>query len=384
MDIQGEGFHTSIWQHSDLKSWARGFFAPNFIILGLISSLTPRTAAALTFELAVSDSKSHEVSFVSSVYQWNPIAMRERTPGMFSISFPEPVLPEIQYKFLLDGKWTLDPHNPITAPDGWGGANNIYSCSHYATPIEAEPSLEFSQYSVKALKITDYNGELRTINLLLPVYRTSGRSNLNKSVNLVIFHDGDDYLKQAEIRRVLAYRTAKSSTTEWIGIAISSIDRMEEYGLGARSQLYSKWLTQTLIPLIEKRFIFVGPRRGLSSAKRIAVGPSLGGLFSFYQFLSEPGFFNGVIAQSASVWFARDQIQSLALAYPTRRRVDPSILAIVDYGNFETDNLISAIENVSPALKAKLKNQFEIQSYPSTHSWIAWANRIPSQLEEFE
>lgn len=42
------------------------------------------------------------------------------------IEIARPDCPELRYKLLVDGtRWTEDPANGRTTPDGWGGFNSV-------------------------------------------------------------------------------------------------------------------------------------------------------------------------------------------------------------------------------------------------------------------
>jgi hypothetical protein len=66
------------------------------------------------------------VEWVGALGSWKPQPMRELDSGVFELARPRPTPGRFPYKFLLgDGRWCVDPRNPVREPDGMGGWNSV-------------------------------------------------------------------------------------------------------------------------------------------------------------------------------------------------------------------------------------------------------------------
>lgn len=70
--------------------------------------------------------EAHEVCLAGEMCNWNPrqLRMNRDDNGYWSLKL---LMPEgkWQYKFVVDGVWTRDTNNEMTAPDGYNGFNSV-------------------------------------------------------------------------------------------------------------------------------------------------------------------------------------------------------------------------------------------------------------------
>lgn len=73
------------------------------------------------------DTKANRVYLVGDFNFWSPRSDPMKDPngdGNWSLFFP--LTPgTYSYKFIVDGKWIHDPHNPLDEPDGFGRQNSL-------------------------------------------------------------------------------------------------------------------------------------------------------------------------------------------------------------------------------------------------------------------
>jgi len=68
------------------------------------------------------DSGARQVALVGSFTDWQPVAMRERSPGIWFLTLPQPARGTHPYKYVVDGaRWLHDPENLARIEDGYGG-----------------------------------------------------------------------------------------------------------------------------------------------------------------------------------------------------------------------------------------------------------------------
>lgn len=77
------------------------------------------------FEFKLSAPEAKEVCLAGNFNKWSEISdpMKKDTTGTWKKT---KMLPrgKYEYKFIVDGKWTLDPRCPNTAPNQYGTENN--------------------------------------------------------------------------------------------------------------------------------------------------------------------------------------------------------------------------------------------------------------------
>jgi hypothetical protein len=76
------------------------------------------------------DGKPSKLFLAGNFNNWNPADAKyllndDDGDGMWSITVSLPP-GTYQYKFVIDGQWTKDPHSPGDAPDGFGGRNGKF------------------------------------------------------------------------------------------------------------------------------------------------------------------------------------------------------------------------------------------------------------------
>jgi 1,4-alpha-glucan branching enzyme len=73
------------------------------------------------------DTDAKRVYLVGDFNNWSPRSDPMKDPngdGNWSLFFP--LKPgTYSYKFVVDGRWVPDPHNPVDEPDGFGGLNSV-------------------------------------------------------------------------------------------------------------------------------------------------------------------------------------------------------------------------------------------------------------------
>jgi len=76
------------------------------------------------------DGRPRQIFLAGTFNSWNPSSDRyllkdDDGDGTWSITVKLPP-GTYQYKYVIDGQWTKDPHAPSDAPDGFGGRNGTF------------------------------------------------------------------------------------------------------------------------------------------------------------------------------------------------------------------------------------------------------------------
>lgn len=308
------------------------------------------------------------VKLAADYFEWDSDrwVFKEIEPKLHVLEIPRPWTSALEYKLVVDGVWMRDPANPKKTSDGYGGYNSLvddigFTDDPWLEPLDAsEPRWKTSRIS-----IPDPEGIARTITVLHPPLAMISKAASSKTVT-VYFQDGNDYLDLTGVQNLLSRLATYHPELPLItGVFIPPRDRMNEYGLSAKSAAYGEFLANVVVPKIEARFATGG-----SSGNRMLMGPSLGGLITLETGLRYPQVFGLIASQSGSIWYKEEGI--LDFFKPGTGKNQKFFM---DVGIFETDGMVSLNRKAHARAKA-LGWDITYREYPSTHTWSAWRNRL--------
>ncbi len=336
-------------------------------LFGLTVALHSPASWADVIHLHLETGISHQkVAVSTSIVEWEEWPMKEVSRGVYAIDFEEPTLPSVEYKFVVDGDWMLDPSNPHKTPDGGGGYNSVIRIKNFREDPLLSPSGATPPYRVTHLRVKDSEGSNRTITVMSPV------NPIRESVT-VYFQDGNDYLEQTGAHWLLANLSTKRNMPSFVGVFIPPRDRMREYGM---DPAYADFVAKTVVPLVEKKF----PGTGGDREHRALIGPSLGGLITLYTALRHPDVFRNAASQSGSLWFKEGELVKL-LGRPVKDQAKVLNL-FMDVGTYEPEEMMTFNRQGFTAAK-KAGHSVIYTEYPSTHDWMSWRNRLQETLRYF-
>jgi enterochelin esterase family protein len=336
----------------------RGLAQAVLVCVVLIASGGDAAASAESLRFQLQVPAAQTVSLQTSLNDWDnpPTPMRETAPGVYSLEMPTPWTPLLQYKFIVNGQWIADPHNPNTVDDGYGGSNSVVE-----TGFTEDPWLKpgATPLVARTLELTDWQGYPRTITLLAPRQR---------GCMALYFLDGQDYLQFTFVKNLLANLGAAPNLPCLAAVLIPPRDREAEDVPGSQQLAFAHWVATQVVPRAER-----ATGAGGSVEHRLVLGPSLGGLGSVLLALAEPATFRRAASQSGSFWWKDRQILTLFA------QATPAQLAGLDLafhvGNLEADILLSANRALRDLLRAK-GIPLTYEEHPSQHDWIAWRNEL--------
>jgi enterochelin esterase-like enzyme len=133
----------------------------------------------------------------------------------------------------------------------------------------------------------------------------------NEVLNLLLLNDGQE-AEGLKLQETLSQLYSNGTIDPVIVVAVkASEDRMQEYGVagipdymkrGSKAQLYTAFLIEELVPLIEKKV--TQPING----SRVIAGYSMGGLTAFDIAWNHPEKFDAVGVLSGSFWWRRKDL----------------------------------------------------------------------------
>jgi enterochelin esterase-like enzyme len=312
------------------------------------------------------DPKARRVAVAGEFNQWSrtgDLAIMEQIDdsGIFhyTLNLSEPA--RLEYKFIVDGEWKLDPlcHNVID--NGVGGQNSCFVAGEFHEPPELEAVESISHGHVEEFELArERLGNRREVYVYLP----PGYDGQTAPLPTFYVHDGGEYLSRARMPIVLDNLIHAGEIAPLIVVMVDPVNRMTEYRL---NDAYVDFVVSELIPHIDGCF-----RTLASSEGRGVMGASLGGLISVYLALAQPDLFSKAASQSGAFLLAQDRILDLA------RNARATQSFYFDVGKYEQRFIPSHVLLVE-ALKARGCRCF-FQELAGGHNWTSWRAHLKDLL----
>jgi enterochelin esterase-like enzyme len=302
-----------------------------------------------------------------------------RIPGtdiwVLKTSFPKNA--RIDYKILLNGaNWILDPENREHQWSGVGGGSpnsELRMPEWEEDPITTRPAEGMKRGKVEADILL--NSKVLGYQLTYSVYIPHGYKP-NHTYPVIYVIDGYEYMheKMGNMVLVLDNLIHLQKIKPIIAIFIdhrepvnrSNNRRMQEL---AMNEKYLKFMTDELIPLIEKNH-----NVSKEPSTRAVLGTSMGGLSAAYFAFSRPDVFGLAGIQSPAFWF-KPEIYTLCANIE-----NPPVKT------FMTTGLINDTEEGAKKMKSLLDQNtctYEYREVPQGHSWGNWRDLIDDILIYF-
>ena len=283
----------------------------------------------------------------------------------------------IEYKFEVvnngHGELILDPHNPVLAHDPFG-ANSVCQAAGYRRPTWTleDPVARDGWLEPHSLHSEAFGGA-RDFQVYVPArFRDSRR------YNLLVVHDGVDYLKFAALKTVLDNLIHALEIPPIIAALIQSPDRLVEYGADDR---HARFIGDELLPYMNDRYPLIDEPRS-----RAIMGASFGGVASLHAAWRNPGLFDRLLLQSGSFAFSdlgrhnRGPVFDPVAEFMNEFRENvgcPANKIYMSCGIYES--LIYENRSLIPRLQAQgIDVRFE--EARDAHNWENWRDRLRNGL----
>lgn len=198
----------------------------------------------------------------------------------------------IDYKFIRDGNWILDPLNPHVISGGFG-KNSELAMPSYLKPavIQYNPAIPHGTLSTFTFR-SSYTGDSRKVVVYLPPHYGSSRIHYPS----LYVHDGPDYLSLASMANVIDNLIEAKQIRPIIGVFIpAGADRAGEYRLGKITQ-FTDMIVKELVPYIDSAY-----RTDARASQRGTMGASDGGHIALYLAVNYSNTFGLVGGQSSTI-----------------------------------------------------------------------------------
>jgi enterochelin esterase-like enzyme len=272
----------------------------------------------------------------------------------------------LDYKFIVDGNWILDPKNPNTCSGGYG-PNSELAMPGYVQPWEIK---SYPATAKGSIATSSFHSTVMNKNYQLQIYLPPGYDNTGHTAYPSIYvQDGQEYISLGGMNNVIDNLLDSNKIDPIIRIFIRPANRNEEYGFTLRYD-YEDFIIQELVPYIDANYPTIH-----SPAWRMIMGTSLGanvsGLTAYEHTdvfgncgLHSPAFW--VNDFEVSKWYTDSTYQDVKLYWVAGTYEDLGI----DWASF-TDSL------------DKKGYTYDYNIYHEGHSWGLWRATCDEMLTWF-
>ena len=299
---------------------------------------------------------------------------RLRRSDLWYASIELPYGSRIEYRLLVRHSDSveniLDPLNPesVTGP---ASTMSVLHAQGYETPRWAlvDPSAvpgELTEFH--------FHSEALRRDAHLTLYAPA-RMRRDDRLPLLVVHDGGDFLNHASFRTVLDNLMDQRRMADCVVAFTHPGDRLREYGASAS---HSRFLTAELVPLLEERF----PLRN-EPAGRVLAGASFGAIAALTAAVRAPGFYGGLLLQSASFLYTvvgrqhpGGPVFDPIVRFVNAIRAQPQAVVeqiFLSYGAFEP----SAQRNLAMVdVLRRMADEVRVVESLDGHTWTGWRDRL--------
>jgi len=268
----------------------------------------------------------------------------------------------VEYKFIVDGQWLVDPFCPNKVDNGIGEQNSFFVVGDFQEPPELEwvPTIPHGR-----VEEFDFKSKLLRNNRRVHVYLPPDYgADLVQRFPTLYVHDGGEYLKRGLLPTVLDNLLFGRRIQPLIAVMVDPVIRGREY---RTSEEYAAFFESELLPHVERGYRTLARRES-----RGVMGASLGGLISVYLGLSRPHLFSKVGGQSSALHLEEAKISALVTGFRSRSEF------YFDVGKYEP-RYIPAHQRILGLLRATGCPCF-FQELPSGHNWTSWRAHLTDLL----
>ena len=316
---------------------------------------------------------TNKISIVGDMNNFNPeVDYLQKIEGTnFHYKRMEfPLDARIEYAYMKDKKWTLDPLNKKWAFEGLGTFSELWM-PKYTPSNEVNYNSNVPHGKIQAFrfysKVLDNN---RVIHVYLPPgYDSSER------YPVIYAQDGSDYIRFGFFDNVLDNLIKGKMIRKVVTVFVDPVNRLLEYDLNSD---YVNFLIRELVPYIDANYSTIQ-----DPSERLVTGASFGGLISVYIAFNHPEVFGNVASQSG--YLSRKKNHTIrALRESSKKKIK----FYLDCGTYETNvggvfgNFIEGNRRMRETLQKK-GYEFVYREFHEGHNWGNWRSRIGSILKVF-
>ncbi|HEX9917894.1 MAG TPA: glycoside hydrolase family 15 protein, partial [Pyrinomonadaceae bacterium] len=268
----------------------------------------------------------------------------------------------VEYKFIADGEWILDPLNDNKLDNGVGGFNNFFTMPAYRPSALADArwilrgAIEHLDAPASALA----GGKRKLQVYLPPAYARGG----GERYPVLYLQDGSEYVTRARAALVADALIAQGKVQPFIIVFVDPVNRFKEYWANDK---FADFMATELVPLVDARYRTLAARNS-----RALMGASLGGVISVWTAIRHPDVFARVAGQSTAFQIDDERVVSALAALEAMRPARP-LKFYFDVG------LLEPIWKVNRRVRVLLAGKGYPVAYAETaagHNWTSWRDQL--------
>jgi enterochelin esterase family protein len=288
-----------------------------------------------------------------------------------------PANSRIEYKFeVVRGErreWITDPLNPHKAADPFG-ANSVCQGFGYERPPWTLPDPQSRPGALEELRVG--SAALDAVSRLFTY--VPARFRRSRRYPLLIVHDGEDYLRFADLKTVLDNLIHRLEIPPMIVCLTQSSDRLREY---AGDDRHARFLSEEVLPMMRVKYPLLDEPAG-----RGLMGASFGAVASLHAAWRNPGVYGRLLLQSGSFAFSdigehrRTPVFDPVVRFVNEFRAhpgEPSSRMYLSCGIYES--LIYENRSMVPLLTEQ-GIQVRYEEVRDGHNWENWRDRLRTGL----
>lgn len=290
--------------------------------------------------------------------------------ALFFRQYTVPPDAALEYQFIVNGRYCLDPGNVRATPDGDFHNSQAVMPRFRPTPwATVKPGVPHGL--IDTLEFTPSDTGLPARRVF--VYRPHGPAPAG-GYPLAIVHDGETALRFLSLTTIADNMIAAGEVPPFIAVFVPPGQRVPEYR-GGKEVRFTSALADELVPLIERRY---GTAR--DPFRRACLGISDGGHCALLAPLLRGDVFGACAGQSSTIdtdLLDRLEHQMVYQPLPSRTRVYQQV------GRFDimSDEHQFLAENRRYAARlARAGIQHRYVESSDGHEWPAWRERVPEIL----
>jgi enterochelin esterase family protein len=313
--------------------------------------------------------------FISGLPAAQPLA-RIGHSDLWALRLDLPAQSRFEYKFEVRrgdaSEWITDPLNPHKAADPFG-ANSVCQGWGYEAPDWTRHDPTARAGTLDEFVLDSAHVGTRAVRVYVPA-----RFRRTRRYPLLVCHDGDDYLRYADLKVVLDNLVHRLEIPPLVVALVSSPDRLKEY---VGHEPHARFVAEEVLPKVAERFPLDG-----DPASRGLMGASLGGVASLHAAWRNPGTFGRLLLQSGSFAFTdigenrRGPVFEPVVKFMNAFRAEPGRPAerlYVSCGIYES--LIYENRSLVPLLQDQ-RLQVRYEEARDGHNWQNWRDRLRAGL----